>query len=84
MWCGMQVAEEASFSVSGTGQRAAALRESLAGELEQARLVSQAATAARERAQQDIERAEADIDALQKQEQARKVCSWHRPDPALH
>ena len=70
-----QVAEEASFSVSRTGDRAAALRESLAGELEEARLVVQAAAAARKRAQRDVECLEEDIASLQEEEQTRKVCA---------
>ena len=70
----LQVAEEASFSVSRTGDRAAALRESLAGELEEARLVVQAAAAARKRAERDAERLEDEIASLQKEEQTRKVC----------
>ena len=68
-----QVAEEASFSVSKTGDRAAALRESLAGELEEARLVVQAAQAARQRAQHDVERLAGELAGLQKEELARKV-----------
>ncbi len=69
------MAEEASFSVSRTGDRATALRESLADELEEARLVVQAAAAARKRAKRDVERLEEDIASLQKEEQTRKVCS---------
>ena len=67
------MAEEASFSVSRTGDRATALRESLADELEEARLVVQAAAAARKRAKRDVERLEEDIASLQKEEQTRKV-----------
>lgn len=60
--------------MSGTGDRAAALRESLAGELEAARAVVQAAAAARKRAERDAERLEEEIAGLQREEQARKVC----------
>ena len=60
--------------MSRTGDRAAALRESLAGELEEARLVVQAAAAARKRAERDVERLEEEIASLQKEEQTRKVC----------
>ena len=60
--------------MSRTGDRAAALRESLAGELEAARAVVQAAAAARQRAQRDVKRLEEEIAGLQKEEQAHKVC----------
>ncbi len=60
--------------MSRTDDRAAALRESLAGELEEARLVVQAAAAARKRAERDVERLEEEIASLQKEEQTRKVC----------
>ena len=73
-----QVADEASFSVGRTGDRAAALRESLAGELEEARLVVQAAAAARQRAERDVERLEEDIASLHEEEQTRKVCIYVR------
>jgi len=68
-----QVAEEASFSVSKTEDRAVALRESLADELEEARLVTEAAEAARKRAQHDIDRAQEELATFQKEEQTRKV-----------
>ena len=61
--------------MSRTGDRAAALRKSLAGELEEARLVVQAAAAARKRAQCDVECLEEDIASLQEEEQTRKVCA---------
>ena len=69
----MQVAEDASLSVSGAGQRAEALRESLAGELEQARLVAQAAQAARQQADRDITCAQSKLNELREQEEAQKV-----------
>ena len=71
--CYMQVAEDASLSVSGAGQRAEALRESLAGELEQARAIAQAAQAARQKANEDIVRAQSSLKELKEQEEAQKV-----------
>ena len=68
-----QVAEEVSFSVSKTEDRAVALRESLADELEEARLVTEAAEAARKRAQHNIDQAQEELANLQKEEQTRKV-----------
>jgi hypothetical protein len=59
--------------VSKTGDRAAALRVSLAGELEEARLIAQAACAARKRAKKDIQSMEQEMAALEKEEQERKV-----------
>ena len=66
--CCMQVAEDASLSVSGAGQRAEALRESLAGELEQAQAIAQAAQAARQKADEDIVRAQSSLKELKEQE----------------
>jgi rubrerythrin len=74
-----QVAEEASFSVSKTGDRAAALRQSLAGELEEARLAVQAACAARKRAEKDIQSMQEAIAALEKEDQQRRVCAQTSP-----
>ena len=71
--CYMQVAEDASLSVSGAGQRAEALRESLAGELEQAQAIAQAAQAARQKADEDIVRAQSSLKELKEQEEAQKV-----------
>ena len=71
--CYMQVAEDASLSVSGAGQRAEALRESLAGELEQAQAIAQAAQAARQKADEDIIRAQSQLKELKEQEEAQKV-----------
>ena len=77
------MAEDASFSVSKTGDRAAALRESLVGELEEARLVAQAARAARKRAEKDIQSMEQESTALEKEEQERKVCAQNFPSETL-
>ena len=71
--CYMQVAEDASLSVSGAGQRAEALRESLAGELEQAQAIAQAAQAAQQKADEDILRAQSQLKELKEQEEAQKV-----------
>ena len=67
--------------------RSAALRKSLAGELEQARLVAQAAQAARQQADRDIARAQSTLDELREQEAAQKVSiliSVCKPDKAKH
>ena len=65
--------------MSKTGDRAAALRESLVGELEEARLIAQASRAAWMRAEKDIQSMEQKITPLEKEEQERKVCAQTFP-----